>query len=122
MHSATLTYVNATAPAEGSAAVVRDHAQCENSNLSGYAYVQLSKEKFSRLGTTAMALLNNLAECASASGVVFKDNSVVKAPSELSVGLSRRNCMLNKRTLYALGHVSGTAFRSGDDILTSDIF
>ena len=121
MHSATLTYVNATAPAEGSAAVVRDHAQRENSDLSGYAFVQLSTEKFGRLGTTAMALLNNLAECASASGIVFKDNSVVKALSELSVGLSRGNCMLNKRTLCALGHVSGTTFRTGGDILTPDI-
>ena len=56
-----------------------------------------------------MALLNKLAECASASGVVFKDGFVVNALRELSVGLCRRNCVLYKRSLYALARLSGTA-------------
>ena len=68
-----------------------------------------------------MALLNTLAECASASGVVFKDGFVVNALRELSIGLCMGNCVLYKRSLYALAHVSGTAFRASADIPTSKI-
>ena len=42
--------------------------------------------------------------------VLFSKTSPV---SELSVGLRRGNCVLYKRTLYALGRVSGTAFSKG---------
>lgn len=124
VHPAASTYVNAAARAEGSAAAVRDHAkraQYENSDPLGYAFVPLSTETFGRLGKPAMALLNKLAECASASGVVFKDGFVVNALRELSVGLCRGNCVLYKRSLYALARVSGTAFRAGADIPTSEI-
>ena len=62
-----------------------------------------------------------LAECASASGVVFKDGFVVNALRELSVGLCRGNCVLYKRSLFALARVSGSAFRAGADIPTSEI-
>ena len=65
--------------------------------------------------------LNKLAACASASGVVFKDGYVVNALRELSVGLSRGNCVLYKRSLFALARVSGTAFRAGADIPTFEI-
>ena len=71
-----------------------------------------------------MALLNKLAECASAIGVVFKDGFVVNALRELSVGLCRGNCVLYKhfkRSLFALARVSGTAFRAGADIPTTEI-
>ena len=85
-----------------------------------HAFVPLSTKTFGRLGKPAMALLNKLAECASASGVVFKD-FVVNALRELSVGLCRGNCVLYKRSLYALARVSGTAFRAGADIPTSEI-
>ena len=64
-------------------------AQYENSDLLGYAFVPLSTETFGRLGKPAMALLNKLAECASAGGVVFMDGFVVNALCELSVGLCR---------------------------------
>ena len=123
VHPAASTYVNAAARAEGSAAAVRDHAkraQYENSDPLGYAFVPLSTETFGRLGKPAMALLNKLAECASASGVV-KDGFVVNSLRELSVGLCRGNCVLYKRSLYALARVSGTAFRAGADIPTSEI-
>ena len=119
------TYVNAAARAEGSAAAVRDHAkraQYENSDPLGYAFVPLSTESFGRLGKPAMALLNKLAQCASACGVVFKDGFFVNALRELSVGLCRGNCVLYKRSLYALARVSGTAFRAGADIPTSELF
>ena len=46
---------------------------------------------------------------------------VVNALRELSVGLCRGNCVLYKRSLFALARVSGTAFRAGADIPTSDI-
>ena len=96
-------------------------AQYENSDPLGYAFVPLSTETFGRLGKPAMALLNKLAECASASGVVFKDGFVVNALCELSVGLCRGNCVLYKRSLFALASVSGSAFRAGADIPTSEI-
>ena len=59
-----------------SAAAGRDHAkraQYENSDPLGYAFVPLSTETFGRLGKPAMALLNKLADCALATGFVFKD-------------------------------------------------
>ena len=62
-----------------------------------------------------MALLNKVAVCASASGVVFKDGFVVNALREPSVGLCRGNFVLYKRSLFALARVSGTAFRAGAD-------
>ena len=68
-----------------------------------------------------MALLNKLAECALASGVVFKDGFVVNALRELSVELCRGNCVLYKRSLYALACVIGNAFRVGAHIPTSEI-
>ena len=77
--------------------------------------------RIGRLGKPAMALLNKVAECASASGVVFKDGFVVNALRELSVGLCRGNWVLYKRSLCALALVSGTAFRAGADIPTSEI-
>ena len=40
---------------------------------------------------------------------------------ELSAGLCRGNCVLYKRSLYALARVSGTAFRAGADIPTFEI-
>ena len=76
LHPAAVTCVNAAASAEGSAAAVRDQAKRahhENSGSLGYGFAQLSTESFSWLGKPAMALLNKLAECASAGGVVFKD-------------------------------------------------
>ena len=123
VHPAASTYVNAAARAGGSAAAVRDHASAkyENSDSLGFAFVPLSAQTFGRLGIPAMALLNKLAECASASGVVFKDGFAVNALRELSVGLCRGNCVLYKCSLYALARVSGTAFRAGADILTSEI-
>ena len=68
-----------------------------------------------------MALLHKPAECASASGIVFKDGFVVNALRDLSVGLCRGDCVLYKRSLYALAHVSGNAFRAGADIPISEI-
>ena len=68
-----------------------------------------------------MALLNKLAECDSAGGVVFKDGFVVNALRELSIGLCRGNCVLYKRSLYALALASGNASRAGADIPTSKI-
>ena len=53
--------------------------------------------------------------------VVFKDGFFVNALRELSVGLCSDNCVLNKRILYALARVSGTAFYVGADIPTSEI-
>ena len=109
---------------EDSAAAVRDRAKCaqyEKSDLLGYAFVPLSTETFSRLGKPAMALLNKLAECAAASGVVFKYGFVVNSLHELSVGLCTGNCVLYKRSLYALARVSGNAFHAGADIPTSGI-
>ena len=80
----------------------------------------MSTETFGRLGKPATALLNKLAECASASGVVFKNDFVVIALRELSVGLCRGNYVLYKRSLYALARVSGTAFRAGANLSTSE--
>ena len=60
-----------------------------------------------------MALITKLAESASVGCVVFKDGFVVKALRTLPVGLCRGNCMLCKRSLYVLAHVSGNAFRAG---------
>ena len=97
------------------------HHTHTHSHPLGYAFVPLSTETFGRLGKPAMALLNKLAECASASGVAFKDGFVANALRELSVGLCRGNCVLYKRSLYALARVSGTAFRAGADIPTSEI-
>ena len=68
-----------------------------------------------------MSLLNKLAEFALASGVVCKDAFVVNALCELSVGLCRGNCVLYKRSLFALAHAIGTAFHAGADIPTSEI-
>ena len=85
------------------------------------AFVPLSTDTFGTLGKPAMALLNKLAECASASGVVFKDCFVHNALRELSVGMCRGNCVLYKRSLYALDRVSDTAFRAGAAIPTSEI-
>ena len=86
----------------------------------GYAFVPLSTETFGRLGNSTMALLNKLAEYASASGVAFKDSFAVKALRSLSVGLCRGNCLLNKRSLYALARASSNAFLAGANILTYD--
>ena len=46
---------------------------------------------------------------------------VKDALRELSVGLCRGYCVLYKRSLFALARVSGTAFRAGADIPTSEI-
>ena len=73
---AAATYVNAAARAEVSGAAVRDQAkraQYENFDPLGYAFVLLSTETFARLEKPAMALLDKLSVCTSASGVVFKD-------------------------------------------------
>ena len=124
VHPAAATQVNVAARADGSAAAVRDHAkraQYENSDPLRCACVPLSTETFGRLGKPAMALQNKLAERASASGVVFKDDVVGNALRELSVGLCRGNFVLCKCSLYALARVSGTAFRAGADIPTSEI-
>ena len=67
-----------------------------------------------------MALLNKLAECALTGGVDFKDGFVANALHELSVGLCRGNCVLFKRSLYALARLSGNAFGAGADILISE--
>jgi hypothetical protein len=67
---------------------------------------------------TSLALLNILAESASASGIVFKDSFVVNALRELSAGLCRGNWVLYKCGLYALARVSGNAFHAGSDIPT----
>ena len=91
------TYVNAAARAEGSASAVRDHAkhaQYEKSYPLGYAFALLSTETFNRLGKSALALLNKLAECVSAGGVVFKNGFVVNAFHALSVGFCSGNCVL----------------------------
>ena len=48
-------------------------------------------------------------------------NTFQHALRELSVGLCRGNCVLYKRSLFALARVSGTAFRAGADIPTSEI-
>ena len=88
VYPAAATYVDAAARAEGSAATVRDqakHKQNKNSDPLGNASVPLSTGTFGRLGKPAMALLNKLAECPSASGVDFKDGFVVNALSEFSV-------------------------------------
>ena len=66
-----------------------------------------------------MAMLNKLAECALAGGVVFKDGPVVNALRELSVRLCRGNCVLYKRSRYALACVSGNTFCAGADNSTS---
>ena len=82
---------------EDSAAAVRDRAkraQYEKSDLLGYAFVPLSTETFGRIG---------------------------KPLRKLSVGLCTGNCVLYKRSLYALAHVSGNAFCAGADIPTSEI-
>ena len=68
-----------------------------------------------------MALLNKLAECVSTSGVVFQDGFAVNASRELSAGLCRGNCVLYKRSLFALARVSCNAFRAGADIPTFEI-
>ena len=73
-------------------------------------------DTFGWLGKLAMALQYKQPECAPASGVVFNGGFVVNALRVLSVGLCRGNCMLYKRSVYALARVSGTAFRAGADI------
>ena len=111
VHPAAVTYVNTDARAEDSSAAVRDHAkraQYENSDLLGYVFVQLSTETFNRLGKPAMALINDLAGCAS--------SVVSNILRELSVGLCRGNCVLYLRSLYALAHMSGNAFLAGSDV------
>ena len=61
------------------------------------------------VGLANQALLNKIAEYASASGFVFKDGFVLNALRELSFGLCRVYCVLYKRSLYALGRVSSNA-------------
>ena len=73
------------------------------------------------LANKAMALLNKIAECAFASGVVFKDVSFGNALRDLFVGLCIGNCVLYKQSLYALAHVSGNAYYESANIPTSEI-
>ena len=124
VHPAAVTCVNAAAGAEGSAAAVRDQAKCthhENSGPLGYGFAQLSTEAFRWLGKPAMALLNKLAECASAGGVVFKDGFIGDALRELSVGWCRDNFVMYKLGFYALARVSGNTFHTDACIITSEI-
>ena len=72
-------------------------------------------------GKHAMAILKKVAVCATAGGVVFKDGSFFNALRELSAGLCLGNCVLYKRSHYALARVSGNAFRAGANILISEI-
>ena len=65
-------------------ACARTHANTQNYDLLGYAFVPLSTGTFSRLGKPAAALLNKLAERTSASGAVFKDGFFVNALRELA--------------------------------------
>ena len=74
-----------------------------------------------RPGKPAIALLNKLAECALAGGVVFKDGLVVDALRELSVGLCRGNCVLYKQSLCAFARVWGNASLASADIPISEI-
>ena len=97
------------------------HTHDENSDLIGYAFVPLSTKTFSRLSKPAMVLLDNLAECALVSGIVFKDGFVVNSLRELSVGLCRGNCVLYKRSLYVLVCMSGHTFCADADIPISEI-
>ena len=53
------------------------------------------------------------------SGIVFKD--VICDLCEVSVGMCKGNYVLYKRSLHALGRVSGNAFCTGADIPTSEI-
>ena len=75
--------------------------------LHAHACVPLSTETFGRLDNAAMALLNKLAGCASASAFVFKDGLVVNASRELSVRLFRGNCVMYTLILYALACGNG---------------
>ena len=123
VHPAAATYVNAAASAEGSAAAVRAQAKCvqyENSDPLDSAFVLWSTDTFGRLGKPAMAMLNKLAECALAGGVVFKDGLVVNTFREISVRLCRGNCVLYKQSRYALACVSGKTFCADADKSTSD--
>ena len=92
VHQVAAAYVDAATHSEGTAAAVRDQANCEqydNSDPLGYACVLLSTESFGGLGKPATALVNQVAGCASVNGVVFEGTSVVNASRKLSVGLCR---------------------------------
>ena len=54
--------------------------------------------------------------------VIFKDGFLVNALRELPVGLCRGNCVMFKRSLYALAHVTGNAYRAGADIRHPNLF
>ena len=60
-----------------------------------------------------MAVLIELAEFASMTGIVFKDGFAVNALSEFSLRLCRCYYVLYNRSLYALARVSGNDFRAG---------
>ena len=47
-------------------------------HTKGYTFVPLSTYTFARLSRPAMALLNKLADCAMAGGVVFKDGFTIR--------------------------------------------
>ena len=79
----------------------------------------VSTETFGRLGKPVMALPFKLAAYASVGGVGFNDGFVVHASRKLFVGLCRGNCVLCKRSLYALAYVNGNAVCAGADIPTS---
>ena len=99
LHPSAATYVNAAARVEGSAAAVKDQAkrvQYDHSDPLCYAFVSFSTETFSRLVIPAMALLNKLAERASAGGVVTKDTFVVNASCKPFVGICSGDCVLYK--------------------------
>ena len=72
-------------------------------------------------GDPAMAVLNKLAERALAGGAVFKDDLVLNALHNGSVGLCRGKCVARKRNLYALAHLSANAFCARAGIPTTEI-
>ena len=117
VHLAAATCGNAAARAEGRAAAVSDQAK----RVLGYEFVPLSTETFGRLGKPAMALLNDLAECALRRRVALLFRTLflsMLCVNSLS-GCVVYNCVPYKPSRYALARVSSNDFRAGDDIPAS---
>jgi hypothetical protein len=81
-----------------SPAAQRDHEKRQEHDTYGegqdYDFAQLVMETYGRLGRSAMAVLNALAEVAAANGLVSKAGSVRGALRELVVALCRGSAFM----------------------------
>ena len=108
----------------GAAAEHRDEEKREKyatAAIEGYDFYPLSVETYGWMGKPALALLDEIAEVAAASGTVSKGLFKAMAIKQLSVALVKGNAMMYRACLSAFVEGSGRAPMYGDDLPSAEV-